>query len=97
MDALYGEGNTPDIKALALIEQFFEGAVDHIAAIRRSVFTIPMLWRPIRFAINNEGRLGLQFKHRLTGKQCGMFFADEHSAFTTKRLISTLVPTRGIA
>lgn len=48
------------------------------------------LWRPIRFAINDEGRLGLQFKHRLTGRQDGMFFADKHLSFTTKLSANTI-------
>ena len=51
--------------------------------MRRSAFAMPRLWRPIRFAVNNQGRLGLQFRHRLTGKQEGIFFADEHSTFQT--------------
>jgi hypothetical protein len=85
MELLCGEGNEPDLKSIILIEQFFDGSEDYIATIRRSALRMPRLWRPIRFAINNEGRLGLQFKHRITGKQEGMFFADEHSSFTMKR------------
>lgn len=85
MEMLCGEGDEPDLKSLVLIEHFFSGPEDHIANIRRSAFRMPRLWRPIRFAVNNEGRLGLQFKHRITGRQEGMFFADEHSSFTTKR------------
>jgi hypothetical protein len=85
MELLCGQGNEPDLKSIIFIEHFFGGTDDHIAAIRRSAFSMPRLWRPIRFAINNEGRLGLQFKHRLTGKQEGMFFADEHSSFAMKR------------
>ena len=84
MELLCGEGTTPDMKTLVFVERFLDGTVDHIGAIRRSAFTMPILWRPIRFAINNEGRLGLQFKHRITGRQDGMFFTDEHSSFNTK-------------
>jgi len=83
LELLCGEGDEPDEKILALVERFLDGGVDHIAAVRRNVFTIPPLWRPIRIAVNNEGRIGLQFKHRITGKQEGMFFADDHSSFTT--------------
>jgi hypothetical protein len=89
MELLCGEGAEPDIRAILLIEQFFDGPVDHLAAVRRSAFRMPFLWRPIRFAINNKGRLGVQFRHRLTGRQEGMFFADEHSAFAT--LLSDIV------
>ena len=84
IELLCGEGGTPDKRILALVERFVDGGVDHIAAIRRDVFRMPILWRPIRFAVNNEGRLALQFKHRITGKQEGMFFADDHCAFATR-------------
>jgi hypothetical protein len=84
MELFCGDGDTPDLKCLVLIERFFDSSVDHIRAIRRSAFKIPMFWRPIRFAVNNEGRLGIQFRLRLTGRQEGMFFADEHSSFTTR-------------
>lgn len=84
MELLCGEGDKPDEQTLALAEQFLGRGVDYIAAIRRQVFKMPILWRPIRLAVNNEGRLGLQFKHRITGKQKGMYFADDHSSFTTK-------------
>jgi hypothetical protein len=85
MEVLCGEGNEPDLQSIKLIEQFFSSPKDHIAEIRRSAFRLPLLWRPIRFAINNEGRLGLQFKNRVTGKQDAFFFADEHSSFTAKQ------------
>jgi hypothetical protein len=85
MELLCGEGNEPDIQIIKLIEQFFSSTKDHIAEVRRSAFRVPLFWRPIRFAINNEGRLGLQFKNRVTGKQDALFFADQHSSFTTKR------------
>jgi hypothetical protein len=84
MELLCGEGDRPDIRALMLVEHFLGDGVDHIAAVRGSALSMAFLWRPIRFAINNEGRLGLQFKHRLTGGQAGMFFADEHSSFTRR-------------
>jgi len=82
-EVLCGQGNEPDLKELLLVEQFLDDSVDHISSIRRSAFKMPRLWCPIRFAVNNQGRLGLQFKHRLTGRQDGLFFADEHSAFRT--------------
>ncbi len=83
MELLCGESDKPDEKIVNFVEQFLGSGIDHIAAIRKDVFKIPILWRPIRFAVNNEGRLGIQFKHRITGNQKGMFFADEHSSFTT--------------
>ena len=82
-ELLCGDGGDPDLQKLKLIELFLSHTPDPIAAVRRSVFSIPILWRPIRFAINNSGQLGLQFMHRLTATQKGMFFADEHSDFRT--------------
>lgn len=84
MELLCGEEVSPDEDILALVTQFLEGETDHIAVTRKNVFRIPILWRPIRFAVNNEGRLGLQFKHRITGRQVGMYFADEHSSFKAR-------------
>ena len=84
VELLCGEGVSPDMRTVILVERFLDCAVDYVGAIRRSAFGIPILWRPIRFAINNEGRLGLQFKHRITGRQDGMFFADELSTFSTR-------------
>ena len=82
MDLLCGEGIAPHFKVITLIESFFDGTEDHIGTIRRSVFRWPLLWRPIRLAVNDAGRLGLQFMNRITAKQVGMFFADEYSVFT---------------
>jgi hypothetical protein len=91
-EILCGEGNEPDLKELLLVERFLDDSVDHISSVRRSAFKMPRLWRPIRFAVNNQGRLGLQFQHRLTGKQDGMFFADEHSTFRTSLSDITIEP-----
>lgn len=84
MEFLCGEGEQPSVEGIVLIERFLSGPTDHMGSMRRSVFRLPILWRPIRFAINNEGRIGVQFKNRITGRQVGMFFADERSAFKTR-------------
>ena len=84
MEFLSGEGSQPDVQKLIFLETFLNSQIDHIKNIRSSVFSLPLLWRPIRFSVNNEGRMGLQFQNRITGKQVGMFFADEHSSFTTR-------------
>lgn len=83
-ELLCGEGGGPDERVLRLVEQFLGDATDHLDAVRGSAFRLPRLWRPIRLAINTEGRLGIQFRNRLTGRQEGMFFADEHSTFQTR-------------
>jgi len=85
MELFCGDGDKPDVRAIALVENFFDGLEDHMAAIRRSALNFPRLWRPIRFAINNDGKLGVQFKNRITGKQDQLFFADEHSNFKMTR------------
>jgi hypothetical protein len=84
IELLCGEGDSPDIKNILLIEQFFDGSSDYLREIRSSAFRVPFLWRPIRLAVNSEGRLGVQFQHRLTGRQEGMFIADQHSSFSTR-------------
>ena len=89
MELLCGEGDAPDESTLALVVQFLSGDTNHIAVIRKKVFNIPFFWRPIRFAVNEEGRLGLQFKHRITGRQDGIYFADEHSSFKMKLKVAT--------
>jgi hypothetical protein len=81
VELLCGEGEHADAKALRLAEKFLEDSADYLGAVRRSAFALPKLWQPIRLAINDEGRLGVQFRNRLTGQRAGMFFADEHSHF----------------
>lgn len=84
MEYLCGQADEPDIRSLLFLEAFMSDGIDHIGEVRASAVSIPMLWRPIRLAVNNEGRMGLQFMNRMTGKQIGMFFADEHSSFKTR-------------
>ena len=84
MEFFAGQDLQPDIQKLIFLERFLSSQIDHIKNIRNSVFSFPILWRPIRFSVNNEGRMGLQFKNRITGKQVGMFFTDEHSSFTAR-------------
>ncbi len=84
MEFLSGQGSQPDVLKLLFLETMLNSQVDHIKDIRSSVFSFPILWCPIRFSVNNEGRMGLQFQNRITKKQVGMFFADEHSSFTIR-------------
>ena len=84
MEFFAGQGLQPDIQKLIFLETFLNSQIDHIKNIRSSVFFIPILWRPIRFSVNDEGRMGLQFKNRITCKQVGMFFADDHSSFSVQ-------------
>ena len=83
MEFFAGQGTKPDVQKLIFLETFLNNKIDHIKNTRSSVFLCPMLWQPIRCTVNDQGRMGLQFKNRVTGKQVGMFFADEHSSFTT--------------
>ena len=84
MEFFAGQGSQPDIQKLIFLETLLDSQVDHIKEIRNSVFSLSILWRPIRCAVNDEGRMGVQFQNRVTGKQVGMFFADEHSSFTAR-------------
>ena len=81
IEFLCGEGEEADPLQLAYLTAFLDG--DYLEQIRKSAFTFPSFWHPIRFAVNSNDRIGVQFKNRFTGAQKGMFFADEHSDFTT--------------
>ena len=83
-ELLCGEGDAPDLRKILLTEKFLAAETDHLGEVRGSAFRLPWMWRPIRFAINNQGRLGIQFKNRITGTQQGMFFSDEHSRFSVR-------------
>lgn len=48
---------------------------DNLTQVRKKN-NLSFFYRPIRISQNNENRIGIQFKHRLTGKQVGMFFWD---------------------
>ncbi len=109
MEFFAGQGSQPDVQELIFLEIFLDSQIDYIKEIQNSVFSLPILWRPIRFSVNNEGRMGLQFQNRITGKQVGIFFADEHSSFTARlneveidendinRLTKTLITERDSA
>ncbi len=109
MEFFAGQSSQPDVQKLIFLETFLSSQIDHIKNIRSFVFFFPILWRPIRFSVNNEGRMGFQFKNRIMGKQVGMFFADEHSSFTARlneieiddndinRLTKTLITKRDLS
>ncbi len=84
VEFLCGEGDEPDLQNLMLAERFLVNP-EYLDEIRRNCLRPAFLWRPVRLAINNKGRLGVQFRNRLTGKQVGMFLADEHSQFRETR------------
>jgi hypothetical protein len=55
--------------------RFVERVDENIAALRRRV-RFGFLYQPIRIAVNNESRVGVQFRHRLTGKQGVLILED---------------------
>jgi hypothetical protein len=84
LELLIGEGNEPDLRMFRLAEMFLEAPGDPLAQVRKSAFWLAWMWQPIRIAVNDRGRLGVQFKERFSGTQKGMYFADEHSSFSTR-------------
>lgn len=83
LEVLCGEGAEPDQGQLLFIERLCREAPDALGQVRRSGFRLPFLWRPIRLAFNDEGRLLVQFQRRFLGKRVGLFL-DEHCAFSLR-------------
>jgi hypothetical protein len=65
---LGGTPEAPDEAHLAALNRFLDRLEDNIAALKKRV-RFGILYHPIRIAINNQARVGIQFRHRLTGNQ----------------------------
>ena len=74
---LDGTPERPDEKHLAAIDAFMLHAGESINRLRQRL-PLSFLWRPIRFAPNSEGKVGVQFRHRLTGRMEMLF--DDYAA-----------------
>jgi hypothetical protein len=64
-------GGTPEAPTnadVAAFSRFLDRLDDNITALKKRV-RFSFLYYPIRIAINNEARVGVQFRHRLTGNQ----------------------------
>jgi len=61
-------GHGPNPAHLAALEPYFLRATELTTTTRRKL-AFPVLYRLIRVAVNAQGRVGLQFRNRLTGAQ----------------------------
>jgi len=72
---LDGTLESPKEQHVAAIQAFMPHAGEVVERLRRRL-PLSFLWRPVRFAVNNENRVGVQFQHRIS-KRKELFFADE--------------------
>jgi hypothetical protein len=72
---LAGSPTEPESKHLQAYSRFAEDLDANITQLRRKI-SFGFLWRPIRIAINNENRVGVQFRNRLTGNQRKLILED---------------------
>ncbi len=72
---LDGARDAPSQEHVAAFERFAANLSENLLNVRKQI-SLSFLYRPIRIAPNNENRIGVQFKSKLTGKQVGMFFWD---------------------
>jgi hypothetical protein len=72
---LGGTAEAPDAEHLAAIEAFMPNAVETIYRLHRR-FLFPFLWDPVRIAVNDENRVGVQFQSRFFHRG-EILFADE--------------------
>jgi hypothetical protein len=70
-----GDASGPQDEQRAAVDAFLQRAETIIERLRRKL-SLPFLWRPIRIAPNNQGRVGVQFQHRVMNRR-ELLFADE--------------------
>jgi hypothetical protein len=72
---LVGTAEAPKAEQVAAITAFMPTALETIGRLHRRFF-FPFLWDPVRIAVNDQNRVGVQFQRRLF--HCGeILFADE--------------------
>ncbi len=72
---LTGDNDSPDSEHVQAFSRFKKDLDKNLLEVRNKV-PFGFLYRPIRIAPNNENRIGVQFKNRITGNQVGMIFWD---------------------
>lgn len=72
---LGGSHDKPDERQSAALVPFFARASEIVASTRRRL-RFAFLYRLIRVAVNDDAKVGLQFRNVLTGAQ-PLLFADE--------------------
>jgi hypothetical protein len=74
-----GTRDKPDDGELVLIESFLQNARNRILGLRKRI-PWGFLYRPIRIAINNEKRMGIQFQHKLFSAKRQLILEDARPA-----------------
>ena len=72
---LTGTAQAPKAEHLAAFEAFMLNAPETIGRLHRRFF-FPFLWDPVRIAVNNQNRVGVQFQRRYFHRG-EILFADE--------------------
>lgn len=72
---LSGTDREPDSQHVAAIQAFMPSAHETIERLRRRL-PFAFLWRPVRLAVNQRGRVGVQFQRRVVGA-VRILFSDE--------------------
>ena len=72
---LDGTDSAPDGQHVAAIQRFMPTAHDTIERLRRRL-PLAFLWRPVRLAVNQQNRVGVQFQRRIVTAM-RLLFADE--------------------
>ena len=63
-----GSQSAPDQSQLDALRRFQSSLDDNIRQLWGEI-RFSFLWRPIRLGVNNENRVGVQFRNRITGNQ----------------------------
>ncbi len=72
---LGGTAEAPNAEEIAAIQAFMPKAWETIGRLHRRFF-FPFLWDPVRIAVNNQNRVGVQFQRRFFHRG-EILFADE--------------------
>jgi len=70
---LSGDSNGPSDGHADAFRRFVENLSRNLLQVRKQV-RLGFLFSPIRIAPNNENRVGVQFRNKITGRQIGMYF-----------------------
>src|SRR5262245_9764632 len=72
---LGGTPEAPDDKEVAALKAFLTSAGETVERLRGRL-PLSFLWRPIRLAVNDQHRVGVQFQRRIIPGRV-LLFADE--------------------
>jgi hypothetical protein len=70
-----GTAEQPDATQIQAFRRFAAALDDNLAKLR-SKLSFAFLYHPIRIAINNETRVGVQFRNWITGNQSSLILEE---------------------